>query len=84
MSVVSRVKVTSVETREWGPTQVKLAPVFASEPNDPPEVVEEIRQFFEASPSGSIELGINNAAAAEQFQPGQHFYMRFEAIPKGS
>lgn len=34
-------------------------------------------QFFNASPSGSISLGILNPAASEQFEEGAEYYVDF-------
>ena len=79
--VVSRVRVDTVLARAYGPAEVNMSPVYATEENDP-AVIEEIRQFFEATPSGKISLNIANEAAAEHFQPGDEFYMRFERIAK--
>lgn len=38
---------------------------------------EENKAFFEASPSGSIDLGTVNEAAAEQFELGKEYYIDF-------
>ena len=55
-------------------TSVKLEPVHGGS--------EENKRFFSASPSGSIELGILNQFAADQFEIGKEYYIDFtEAIP---
>lgn len=38
---------------------------------------EENKQFFKATPSGSIEMRTINDAAAERFRVGQEFYVDF-------
>lgn len=50
---------------------VVLRPVMATD--DSPEN----RAFWEASPNGSIELTINNPAAAEVFELGKSYYVDF-------
>jgi hypothetical protein len=84
MSVVCRMKVQEVTARAYGPAKVTLAPQYSSDSAESPEVLAEIRSFFEATPSGSLELNINNDKAAEQFQPGGDFYLHLEPIPQGS
>jgi hypothetical protein len=50
-------------------TSVKLTPVYGGS--------DENRKFFASSPSGSIELGIINQAAADQFEVGKSYYVDF-------
>lgn len=50
---------------------VRLHPVYSSDPNH------ENKRFWDATPSGSIEMQVNNMAALEQFEPGQEFYVDF-------
>lgn len=38
---------------------------------------EENRQFFEATPGGTIEMQINNTAAYDQFEQGKYYYVDF-------
>lgn len=38
---------------------------------------DENKGFFEATPSGSIQMGIVNKDAAAQFVPGQEYYVDF-------
>jgi len=38
--------------------------------------------FFAASPSGSISLGILNADASAQFEPGAEYYVDFTKVPQ--
>lgn len=37
-------------------------------------------RFTQATPWGSIRLGIDNPAALEQFTPGQAYYVDFNAV----
>lgn len=53
---------------------IKLSPVYANgDPNH------ENTKFWPATPSGSVELGIINAAAADQFEVGKEYYVDFTA-----
>jgi len=58
---------TTVEIRT-----VKLAPVYG---NGDPE--HENTKFWQASPSGRIELGTINPAAWEHFELGKSYYVDF-------
>ena len=44
--------------------------------------IPEDRRFCAATPSGKIEMVIDNPAALEQFKPGTVFYVDFTEIPK--
>jgi hypothetical protein len=79
MSVVARMKVNEVHLLGWA-TRVKLQAVYTADESDPH--YEEIKSFFEATPQGIFEAVINNDRAAEQFQPGDHFYVSLERIPR--
>lgn len=79
MSVVSRMVVTEVAANV-GFTKLTLTAQYVSDPNDPH--IEEIRSFFEATPYGKLEANIKNALAAEQFQPGQAYYLSLDRIPE--
>lgn len=56
---------------------VKLSPVYG---NGNPD--HENTKFWTASPSGSIELGCANLAAAEMFELGKEYYVDFTAAPE--
>lgn len=77
MAVVARMKVVSITLNGWN-TTVKLQPVVPAENSDPH--AEEIKAFFEATPTGLLEMGIRNEVAAEQFQPRDEFYVSLEKI----
>lgn len=38
--------------------------------------------FYRSTPQGHVEMVIQNPDAAEQFQSGDKFYVRFERIPR--
>ncbi len=76
MSVVAKFKVSSVESFEYG-SKVRMNPVCP--PADDTKVTsKEDGSFWEATPSGTLEMHVNNPGAAEQFQPGQCWYLTFE------
>lgn len=50
---------------------VKMAPVYSNDPES------ENRKFWEASPSGSLQLGMVNAEAVNQFELGKEYYLDF-------
>ncbi len=77
MAVVSKWKVSSVEAFEYS-ANVRLNPVYAGEGADPKVTSKEDGSFWEATPSGELKMSVNNAAAAEQFQPGDVFYVTFD------
>lgn len=81
MSVVARMRLVSITVTSWA-TSVRLQPA-PLDPKDPH--YEEIKAFFAATPSGSFEANVSNAAAAEQFQldPGnpKDFYLTLEPVP---
>lgn len=61
------------DTKTWEPAiqkTVKLSPVYGN--NDPDH---ENTKFWEASPSGSFELGVINLPAAAMFVPGKEYYI---------
>lgn len=80
MTVRAKFKVDSITTRaHWQRDKgnigvVKLVPVMGDS--------EENKRFYDASPSGSIELGTINAQALAQFEIGQEFYVDFTPAPK--
>lgn len=56
---------------------VKLAPVYSN--NDP---THPNSKFWAASPSGQIEIGCANLAAADYFELGEEYEVVFRKIPK--
>ncbi len=55
--------------------RVKLHAVYA-----PNGVNEEDRNFTKATPSGTIEMQIDNPNAAVQFEPNTRYYVTFEKV----
>lgn len=76
MSVVAKFVVQSVDPHRHKPddaqpycTSITMRPVYGGEEN---------RAFWEATPAGSLNLFITNAAAAQFFRPGDVHLLTFE------
>ncbi len=69
MGVRAKFKVVSVTESEGGNKSVKLQPVTGGSPEN--------ESFFKWTPYGEINMGTINQEAAEQFKPGQQFYVDF-------
>lgn len=68
-TVRAKFKVASVTESEGGLKTATLHPVTSGSPEN--------AEFFKWTPSGQIQLGTINPAAAEQFTPGRQFYVDF-------
>lgn len=78
MPVRAKFKVTKVERVDWGEKYGELAvielfPVGGAAGGES----EENKAFYAATPGGFINLGVVNAAAAEQFELGTEYYIDF-------
>jgi hypothetical protein len=54
---------------------VKLNPVYENNPDHPNY------EFWKATPTGSMEMTINNPAAFGYFVPGKKYLLSFEQTP---
>lgn len=79
MSVVARMRVNEISLFGYS-TRIRLNPVMPSSDDDPH--AEEIKAFYAATPSGLFEATIHNELAAEQFQPGEEFYVTLTPVDK--
>lgn len=68
MTVRAKFRVHNVDRSQYG-TTVKLSPVYSGSPEN--------EQFFKATPGGEVALYTLNAAAGEQFELGDEFYVDF-------
>lgn len=73
MSVRAKFKVTKVARTDWGTTEITLNPDYDS-------TIEEDRRFAKATPSGTIQLCVDNPPAAEQLALGKFFYVDFTEV----
>lgn len=74
-AVVAKFQVQTTKQFMYGSTEVALNAVHATKSDDPKS---ENYKFWQATPTGQITLNINNADAAEFFQPGDFTYVTFE------
>ncbi|HQT97979.1 MAG TPA: hypothetical protein PK416_08895 [Thermodesulfobacteriota bacterium] len=79
-----RAKFTVVKVQPFGTEEypmdggsVILAPVYSEDPNH------ENKAFWDATPSGTIEMNINNPKAFGQFELGKEYYIDFTPAPAG-
>lgn len=79
MGVVAKFQVTEVVLRPYN-AEVKLSPVSATDDGTVTQPGED-KAFWEATPSGALSMTIKNEVAAEQFQPGDKFYVTFDKAP---
>jgi hypothetical protein len=71
-----RAKFTVTSKQDWfRGGKVELTPVYSTDPNH------ENKTFWDATPSGKIELGINNPDAYAQFSLGLDYYVDFTKAP---
>lgn len=69
--VRAKVYVSELGYTQWG-TKVVLQPVTRGEDN---------KAWAAATPSGRIELTIKNESAADQFAPGQEWFVDLIPVP---
>lgn len=77
MSVVAKFRVGHVDAYERSAT-VFMQPVYAPPGSDERVTDPEDGSFWDATPSGELKMNVTNVAAAEQFQPGQSYYLTFD------
>lgn len=70
MSVRAKFQVQSITETSWGATIFKLAPMYDTS-------IEEDRRYSKATPSGSLEMQIDNPPAAKFFELGKSYYIDF-------
>lgn len=65
--------VNSIETFSYGGQRAKLSAVYSGTPED--------NQFAKATPSGQLEITIDNPAAQGYLIPGKSYYLDFTPAP---
>jgi hypothetical protein len=70
--VRAKFRVTKITHVEWSKTVrvIELTAVYD-------DGIDENRRFARATPSGTLNMTVDNPAAAEQFQMGKVFYLDF-------
>ena len=76
MKVIAKFRCNSIElysNEPGGNRRVKLTPAY---PNK--DATEEDKAFWKYTPSGSLEMTIDNPPAADLFEIGGYYYLTFE------
>lgn len=77
MTVRAKLQLQSETKHSWGGKTLGFACQYdASIPDD--------QRFMKATPTGSLNITIDNPAAIEQFQLGKYYYIDFVPMPEGS
>ena len=78
MSVRAKFQVQSITHNAWGnAVSIKLSCMYD-------QTIPEDQRFYDATPSGSIEMLVNNPAAIEQFKLKKYFYVDFHEVPEAA
>lgn len=75
MTVRAKFQLQEITTTAWGSKRLKFSCQYDSN-------IPEDQRFQKATPSGHIEMQIDNPAAVEQFTLGDYYYADFNAAPK--
>ncbi len=76
MKVIAKFRCNSIElfsNEPGGNRRVKLSPVYPGT-----DASEEDKAFWKYTPSGSLEMTIDNPPASELFEIGTAYYLTFE------
>ncbi len=78
MVVRAKFKVVSIKHVDWSPTArvIEMMAVSADE-------VEENQRFHQYTPSGRLEITVDNPPAAEQLKLGNSYYLDFTPVDGG-
>lgn len=71
VSVRAKFFVKKVEVYLESSRLIVMSPVYSQDPNH------ENKSFWDATPSGELQMTINNSKAARFFEPGQEYYIDF-------
>lgn len=73
MTVRAKFQVTKIATNTWGSKEITLNPNYDS-------TIPEDQRFAKATPSGTIQLMIDNPPAADYLELGKYFYIDMTKI----
>ncbi len=76
--VRAKFRVTSITEFEGGYNGAKIVKLDCRYD----QAIPEDQRFFDATPSGHVEMYINNPKALEQFKLGKTFYADFSEVPE--
>jgi len=74
MTVRAKLHLKSETTYEWGGKKLTFETRYDNS-------IPEDRRFQKATPTGSIDMHIDNPAALEQFKLGSDYYVDFSPVP---
>jgi len=72
--VRAKMQLTEITDTTWGGKRLKFSTVYD-------QSIAEDQKFQKATPSGSIEMHVDNPAAISQFTLGGYYYVDFTACP---
>lgn len=75
MATRAKFKVDEIALTTYG-TSLRASPVYSSDPKS------ENKAFWDATPSGKLELNCANAKALAGFKPGDELYIDISLAPK--
>lgn len=78
MTIRSKFRLSSIVSTEFGPNYVQKKYIFDTLYDD---TIPEDRRFCKATPTGRIEMVIDNPTAQAAFVVGQDYYFDAEACP---
>lgn len=73
MSVRAKMVLTTIADHNWGGKTLKFSTQYDA-------TIPEDQRFQKATPSGSIEMQVDNPAALEQFALGKSYYVDFNEV----
>ncbi len=76
MTVRAKLYLAAVTEHSWGGKTL----LFETRYDDS---IPEDQRFQKATPSGKVELNIDNPSALGQFEIGQHYYVDFNPVSAG-
>lgn len=74
MTVRAKLHLTTMTNHEWGGKTLRFDTRYD-------DTIPEDQRFQKATPSGHVELMIDNPAALSQFELGKDYYVDFSAVP---
>lgn len=77
--VRAKFSVVALDIKQWGPSPEQSTTRVVLEPRYDDTIPEDVR-FQKATPSGRIEMQIDNPAAVAQLVPGKQFYVDFTPV----
>lgn len=80
MSVRGKFTLTAITSTSWSPTAPVTKTLKFSTTYDP-TIPEDVR-FSKATPTGHLEMVVDNPAALEQFELGRAYYLDFTPVPE--